>query len=336
MNAASRAVMLITREMEADCFDPNDCARIASITDFARAASDTMDATYQRELMNGAEIIITGWGTAPISTKQLDVAPDLRLMVHSAGSIRHLVDAETFRARGIHVCSAAAAIAEGVAEFTLAMMLAAMKGVWQMQAAAAQGRWDRESAMPWVREPHGATIGIIGASLVGREVIRLCQAFRFGALLAYDPYLTPEDASELAVEKVGLDDLLRRADVVTLHTPATDETRHLMNAERFALMKDHAIFINTARGMGVDEAALIAELEAERLFACLDVTDPEPPISESPLYTLPNCILTPHISGAIKENRKRQGKLVADIVEAYVNGEPLPQEVNLTQLDRRA
>jgi phosphoglycerate dehydrogenase-like enzyme len=129
---------------------------------------------------------------------------------------------------------------------------------------------------------------------------------------------------------------MRRSDVVSLHTPAIEACRHIINARNLALMKDHAIFINTARGMCVDEAALIAELETGRILTCLDVTDPEPPAPGSPLYRLPNCILTPHIAGSIKENCHRQGRAVADQIEAFAAGNALPDELDLAQFDRYA
>jgi len=226
--------------------------------------------------------------------------------------------------------------ATGVAEFTFGMMLVSMKAVWSLHAAASRSIWDRAGVMEWVREPYGATVGIVGASAVGREMIRLCRTLALSAILLYDPYVSAEDAKALGAIKVDLDELMRRSDVVSLHTPSTDETHHLIHAENLALLRDHAIFINTARGRCVDEAALIAELEKGRIFACLDVTDPEPPAPGSPLYALPNCVLTPHVAGAVKENTFRQGRLVADQIEAYARGNPLPGEVDLTQHDRLA
>ena len=190
--------------------------------------------------------------------------------------------------------------------------------------------------MDWIREPHGATVGIVGASHTGREMIRLCSVLELGALLLHDPYVTEQEAKELGAEPVGLDELMQRSDVVSLHTPNTEETHHLIDARNLALMRDRAIFINTARGACVDEAALVAELEKGRILACLDVTDPEPPEPESPLYRLPNCILTPHIAGAVKENTTMQGRLVADEIAAFLDGQPLQHEVDLAQHDQLA
>ncbi len=329
------AAFLVTKAMLDHCFAPRDLERIGRRTACRLPAGDALTPETQKDAARGAEIIITGWGTLPITPAMLDAAPGLRLMCHSAGSIKHLVN-EEFLARGVRVCSAARALATGVAEFAFGLMLVSMKATWQLNDTTRTGIWKRDDAMEWIREPYGATVGIVGASYVGREMIRLCQNLELEAILLYDPYVSDDEAERLGVVKVELDELMRRSDVVSLHTPATEECRHLINAKRLALMKDRAIFINTARGLCVDEQALIAELESGRIMACLDVTDPEPPEPGSPLYTLPNCILTPHVAGAVKQNTHRQGALVADQIEAYLDGRDLPFEVNLSQLHRTA
>ena len=342
-----KTVMLITQDMQRRCFSPADLERIAAVADLHPPTTDELtpeaasfrpaaDDAAQSAAISGAQIAITGWDSRPITTAMLDAAPDLKLLCHSAGSVKSFIDTRAFLDRGVRVCSARAALAVGVAEFTFGMMLVSMKAVWRLTAAARRGVWDRDEDLEWVREPYGATIGIIGASCVGREMIRLCRTLDLEAILLYDPYVTAREAETMGAVKVDIDDLMRRADVVSLHTPATDETRHIINARNLALLKDRAIFLNTARGMCVDEPALIAELEKGRILACLDVTDPEAPAPGSPLYSLPNCILTPHVAGAIKENTFRQGRLVAGQIEAFVRGRPLPGEIDLTRHERLA
>jgi phosphoglycerate dehydrogenase-like enzyme len=335
-----RASILITREMERRCFAEEDLRRLDAATALQRAETDSCSDDGQLAAIAGAEIAVTGWGSRPITQAMLDAATGLKLLCHSAGSVKSLIDAEQFLRRGIRVCTARQALAVGVAEFAFGMMLVSMKGVWWKVRGAtwstaeggcttAQRKWDRSAMIEWIREPYGATVGIIGASNVGREMIRLCKTLSLAAILLYDPYVSEAEARDLGTAKVDLDELMRRSDVVSLHTPATEECRHLIDARNLALLKDHAIFINTARGMCVDEQALIAELEKRRILACIDVTDPEPPAEDSPLYKLPNCILTPHIAGAVKENTFRQGRLVADQIEAYVRGTVLRGELDL-------
>lgn len=335
MTRRPRVAALLSAEMIARCFAPREVARIDAIAACRWPHGNTLTETGQCEAIEGAEIIITGWGTLPISESMLDEAPALKLMCHAAGSVKHLVSAEFVR-RGIRVCSANKALAAGVAEFTFGLIIVSMKAVWQYNDRTREGAWDRERLLDWVCEPFGATVGIVGASTVGRRVVTLCAQLPLKEILVFDPWVTHEEAAAMGATKTDLDDLMRRSDVVSLHTPAIEATRHLINARNLALLRDKAVFINTARGMCVDESALIAELKTGRILACIDVTDPEPPAPDSPLYGLPNCILTPHIAGAVKQNALRQGIVVADMIEAFVQDRPLAAEVDLSLLDRLA
>lgn len=327
------ATMLITRPMQEKMFAPEDLSRLAEFVELRPAGKEEMTEAIQAESLVGAEIAITGWGTLPITEAMLQGCPDLRLICHSASSVRSLVT-DAVRQRPIRVSTARQANGRGVAEFAFAQMLLSMKATWQFIRGTQEGNWIAEGAADWICEPYGATVGIIGASAVGRDMIRLCKTLPLGALLLCDPYVPQDEAHALGVELTLLEDLLRRSDVVSLHAPATEETRHMFNAETLALMKERAIFINTARGALVDEAALIAELEKGRLLACLDVTDPEPPAPGSPLWTLPNCILTPHIAGSLKENCHGHGFQVVQDIAAYVAGRPLLHELPMSRFEQ--
>jgi len=176
-------------------------------------------------------------------------------------------------------------------------------------------------------------VGVVGASEVGRRVIRLLQPFRCTVLLC-DPYVTADEARGLGAEKE--DDLIRlcaRSDVVTLHTPALPATENLIGDQALRAMKDDAVFINTARGMCINEAALIAELSSGRLFALLDVTEPEPAAADSPLRRLPNVVLTSHIAGVAAPNMGRQA---VDDIAAFLRGEQPLCVARTDELDRIA
>jgi phosphoglycerate dehydrogenase-like enzyme len=177
------------------------------------------------------------------------------------------------------------------------------------------------------------TIGIIGASRIGRRVIDLLQNLECSVLLC-DPFVTAGDG--LKVELVDLDMLMARSDVVSLHAPSLPSTRGMIGSRQLKLMRDGSTFINTSRGALVDEVALIAELKTGRISAVIDVTDPEIAPDGSPLYDLPNVLLTPHIAGAIGTERSRLGRLVADEVERFVSGEPLQFAVAPELLERLA
>jgi phosphoglycerate dehydrogenase-like enzyme len=137
----------------------------------------------------------------------------------------------------------------------------------------------------------------------------------------FDPYMSDEAAKCLGAHKAELDDLLRQCDVLTLHAPSLPETEHLIDARRLALMKDDALIVNTARGSLFDESALVAELCKGRFFAFLDVTDPEPPAADSPLRSLPNVVVTPHLAGCI-ENCTRMSEMAAEELRRFFAGEP--------------
>ena len=172
-------------------------------------------------------------------------------------------------------------------------------------------------------------IGIIAASHVGRNAIRLLQQFDVNVLL-YDPYCTAAKAKKLGATKVTLSQLLKKSDVVSINAPKTDETYHMMGAKQFRMMKDDAILINTARGPVVNTAALVRALrEGWIAAAALDVTDPEPLLPDHPLLTLPNCIVVPHIASATVTAREQMAVMAAENLLAGLRGERLPYCVNL-------
>ncbi|MNI65892.1 Glycerate dehydrogenase [compost metagenome] len=169
----------------------------------------------------------------------------------------------------------------------------------------------------------------------GRHFIRLLKQFEV-KVLVYDPFLSESQINELGAVKVELDELLQDSDVVSIHAPSIPETNNLMNARTLQLMKDNAILINTARGSLIDEEALVAELRKGRLWACIDVTQPEPPDLNHPFRSLPNVTLIPHIAGASNNGLHRVARYVIREIELFVQGEPLHGEVNFSRLHTMA
>ncbi len=269
-------------------------------------------------LLPAADACITSWDVARLDADVIAAAPKLRILAHMGGSVRRVVS-DAVWARGIRVVSAAPALGQDVAETTVGLIIVGVKRIWPLAQHVREGGW-RES--PWwpARELRGKIVGVIGGGNIGRHVIRLLKPFE-PYILLYDPYLSDQEVAELGVVRVELDDLLRRADVVTLHAPSLPETHHMIDARRLALMKDDALIVNTARGALIDEAALIAELSKGRFFAFLDVTDPEPPAADSPLRKLPNVVVTPHLAGCI-ENCTRMGELAVEELRRFFAGEP--------------
>lgn len=285
------------------------------------------------DLIAGSRAVISGWGGGKLTAKVLDRAPELGLVAYSAGSIKPIVT-DAFWERGIRITSCAPVIAIDVAETTLGLMIISIKKIWQYNAYTHQGGWLSGAPFGPPLEMKGKTIGIVGASHVGRRVIELLKMFEVHILL-YDPFCSEEKAASLGVEKVELDELMSRSDIVSLHAPITEQTHHMINARNLSLMKDGAVLINTARGWLVDEGALIEELKRGRIFACLDVTDPEPPAQDSPLRRMDNVVLTPHIAGPVTDCT-RLGRRAVEEVRRFFNGEPPLYEVTKEMLSYTA
>jgi len=294
----------------------------------------TFDSLGEESLR--VQVLITSWGCPRIDRKVVAAMPGLKLIAHLAGSVKGFID-ETVWRMGIQITNAVAANAVPVAEYTLAAILFSNKQVLRL---ADFYRHNHENRAPWTKEApnvgnYKKTVGIIAASHVGRKVLELLKPFDMKALL-YDPYITPIEARELGAHKVGLSELLSNSDVASMHAPLLPETRHMLGAREFALMKDGATFINTARGGLVDQVALEAELASGRLSAVLDTTEPEVLPPESVLYRLPNVLLTPHIAGSLGTETQRLADYVIDEVERFSRGHPLKHRVRYDELARLA
>ncbi len=271
-----------------------------------------------------AEVLVTGWGCPPLGPEVLDRAPALRLVAHTAGSVKRLLSDPGFFDRGIAVTTAADANAVPVAEFTLAAILLANKQVFCFRELYRQDRGRRrtDSLAAGPIGNLGRTVGLVGASRIGRLTIEKLQGFDLD-LCIYDPYLAADDPLRTMARQVDLRELLTGSDVVSLHAPLLENTRGMIGAAELAQMRDGATLVNTARGALVDQPALIAELQSGRLNAVLDVTFPEVPEPASPLYDLPNVFLTPHAAGALGLEQARLGDLVVAEIARFVAGRPL-------------
>lgn len=337
MKKKPKIAVLLSTNMLNDCVAKADVARLKRFADVAFQDNPKVTEALALSLMQDADGCLTGWKSPTFSPAFLEAAPRLKIIAHSAGSIKAMLlpVKAALQQQGIHVTSAAASMAIGVAEFTLGMMVITMKRVWRFTELTRQGAWRPAEELHRVKELYGATIGVVAASLVGRQMIRLLRAFEV-TILVYDPYLSAREAAALGVKKVPLEILMKTSDVVTIHAPKVAQTRHMINRDNLRLMKDGAILINTARGSVIDEQALIHELKSGRITACLDVTDPEPPAPDSPFRKLPNVILTPHIAGAVAENRLRNGKQAVDDLERFFKRGRVVHAVNLKHWDRLA
>lgn len=280
------------------------------------------------ELLAGADAIVTSWGSPPLAKSLLDRAPNAQAVIHAAGSVKKVVTPELWE-RGIRVSSGNDALAVGVAETALGLTIASLKNMWELTQQTRQGLWGKGRGR--VRELYEIAVGVIGAGRAGRHYIRLLSQFEVDVYV-FDPVLSAKEIEALGAVKADLETLLAICDVVSIHAPSLPSTHRMINAKRLSLMKDDAILINTARGSLIDEEALAAELGKGRLLACLDVTDPEPPAADHPLRRLPNCIITPHIAGAVSNGVRRLGRFAVEELTRLSSGEPLQGEVRREQM----
>ncbi|MEY9849962.1 phosphoglycerate dehydrogenase-like enzyme [Streptacidiphilus sp. BW17] len=317
-------------------FDEAALARLSELTDTTPGLIlQDLDQPDQAAALARAEVLLACWGCPPLDERLLAAAPNLRAVVYAAGSVKGLVTDACWQ-RGIQISSGAAANALPVAEYTVAAILLSNKNVLAIrdQYRGVRGMHD------WRGQLHDLgnyrrTIGIVGASLIGRRVIELLRPHDL-QILVHDPYLSDHEAAQLGVRAVGLDELCSACDVVTLHAPELPSTQGMLNKGRLALMRDGATLINTARGSLVDTDALTAELVSGRLRAVLDHLEPEVPDADSPLYDLPNLLLTPHIAGSFGNELHRLGDRALDELARYTDGLPMAQAVHPDRLDRIA
>ena len=262
--------------------------------------------------LHTAHVIITA--LSPVTAEHLAAAPDLE-MVQCASHGFDYVDVAAARTRDILVCKIGSSGAESqnVAEQTFALMLALAKQLIPAHKALVEADWALPRLQRSLTELCGKTLGIVGLGGIGQEVARRAVAFDMNIVYA--------GRRRLPLRRVPLDELLRTADYVSLHAPLTGETRHLLDAERLALLKPTAFVINTARGALIDQDALADALEKGALAgAGIDVFDPEPPTPALRLLKSPNVVLSPHVGGVTRETLIRIALAAVQNVAGFLTG----------------
>jgi phosphoglycerate dehydrogenase-like enzyme len=270
-------------------------------------------------LLAAVDVLITGWGCPWIGAAELAAMPRLRAVVHAAGTVKDHVSPDVW-SRGILVTTAAEANAYPVAEYTLAAILLAGKGVPELARGYSANPGGSAASRPDIGN-YQRTVGIVGASRVGRRVIELLGPFDFTVLL-YDPYPADDDHVFTRATRVTLDELFRRSSIVSVHAPLLPETTNLVGSRQFDLMSPGSVLINTARGAIVDHDALVRAVRAKGVRAILDVTVPEPLPAGHPLRGLPGVILTPHVAGSLGNELGRLGESAVRELELLAAGRP--------------
>ncbi|TCO46989.1 phosphoglycerate dehydrogenase-like enzyme [Kribbella antiqua] len=284
---------------------------------------DELDSPAARERLAEAEVLITSWGVPQLSGARLAAAPRLRAVFHAAGSVRALAADELWE-RDIVVTSAADANAIPVAEYTLAAIIFAGKKApfLAADASTAYRGWGHPDGFGDLSN-FRRSIGIVGFSRTGRRVVELLRTLDGPTVLVADPYADAAAVAAAGAKLVDLDELLPQVDVLSLHAPALPSTHRMIGTAELAKLPDHATVVNTARGSLIDSSALAEECRSGRLFAILDVTDPEPLPAGSALRSVPNVMITPHIAGSLGSEIHRLTDHALDELTRWLAGEPL-------------
>ena len=293
--------------------------------DFSVLSSDVTvydDTTEQQlsERIQGADIIVTK--EMPVSAEMIQKFPESVKLICEAGTGYNNIDLEATRKKGITVCNIPSYSTERVAHTAIMMILnlsSAMQVQMKMLACGNHDNFTRNLQVPHV-EVNGKTLGVIGAGHIGRKVIQIAQALDMNILV----YTRTPREDEKGIRYVSLEELLKNSDYVSMHCPLTENTKHMINKESLSLMKPSAFIINTSRGALIDETALIEALENGTIAgAGLDVQETEPPEEASPLYTMDQILLTPHMGWKGLETRQRLVSILADNIKQFMEGNPI-------------
>jgi phosphoglycerate dehydrogenase-like enzyme len=328
-----KALYVLDAESYDLIYGPAEVSDIASMVDVYAPPQTRKTVAADISILADAEVIMSGWGMVRMDEAFLRAAPKLKAVFYASGSIKSFVTDATWQ-RGVIVSSAWAANAVPVAEYTLSQILFGLKQCWYYSRAYRVGR--KHPAVSGIVGAYGGVVGIVSLGMIGQMVCEHLKRFDV-EVIAYDPFASRELAGKLGVELCGLDEVFRRGDVVSLHTPDLPQTKGMITGEHLRMMKPRATFINTARGAVVRQDEMFAVLaERKDLTAVLDVTTPEVPPADSPLWTMDNIVVTPHIAGSQGQECRRMARYMVEELARYIKGQPLKWAVSMEMAARMA
>lgn len=299
--------------------------KILVLENYALSAVARLQAHKDAEIsqnptdLSGADILLIRSRTR-IDEDLLAKAPRLKLVVTATSGFDH-IDWRACRSRGVVCAHTPNANAQATAELTFTLLLATERKLIEARRNVRENRWRDGLTRPHGLE--GQTLGIIGLGRVGRQVAKIADSFGM-KLIGYDPYIEAQVFSDFQVERHGMIEVLRTADVVTLHVPLTEETKHLLNQPTFKEMQEHALLLNTCRGPVVDENDLMVALDEEVIRgAAMDVIEREPPPAGHRLLTHPKLLLTPHIGAFTDSAWEKASNEAVEKAIAYMNNQPI-------------
>ncbi len=295
---------------------------------------DFSDREYVLDFVKDTDFLIVSWGSPRIDEEILEVCPSLSGVVYAGGTLRPVIS-EKFIEKNIPISNSKIVDSRNVAYTTLGLTIAACKGAFFLPDDLKNGLWKENYHK--VKDFCGIKIGVVGAGVAGGYFLELLKPFDVECLV-YDPTLTAEQIRErFGARKCELSELMAESDVISLHAPVLPSTTGMINRDNLKLIKDGAIFINTARGALINEDDFIEECRKERFTAILDVTNAgEPPSEDYILRKLSNVVLLPHIAGVTNNGVKYIGKHVCEEAECFFAGEPMKCAVDLSKLSELA
>jgi phosphoglycerate dehydrogenase-like enzyme len=318
-------------------FREEDFQRLGKLGQLVRYDNSPADEREYLKDLRTADAVLLGRGSVPFPVSGWTTRDKPVLLAHSGGAVHGLAPKSLLR-QGVRISSAAAAIADSVAEFAVGFIIMGLRQAFARNAAYRRGEnaalirgqnWDG-----WKHHDLTArVVGLVGLSQVGRRMPGLLKPFGC-RILAYDPYWSTADVESLGVVPIDdLDELIRQCHVVSLHTPVTEETRGMIGKDRIGMLREGAVFVNTARAACTDQSALFTRAMNGEIQAYVDVTEPEPLPSEHPAWNCPNIFITPHIAGPTVEMLRREGLFAVDEVERYLAGRALLGEITYDRYD---
>lgn len=313
-------------------YDQETMEEIKRLTTLVAKPMTSEELLEDLSILADVEVMFSSWGGPNMDQEILDAAPMLKIIFYGAGSIKRIITDE-FWNRGLRITTANTINAVPVAEYTLAATILGLKNSLAMNQYYKEHNVVPKREQRPIRGGYKAKVGLISLGAIAKKVLKFFALFDYDVYV-YDPFVSEETASKLGVSLTDLDTVFSTCDVVSLHTPLLDSTRGMIKKEHILQMKEHSTFINTSRGAIIDESGMIeALLERKDITAYLDVVYPEPPAKDSPLFTMKNVYLTPHIAGSEGRETARMGNAMLKEFIRYSEGKELEHEVSKEQFE---
>ncbi|MBQ4051511.1 MAG: hydroxyacid dehydrogenase [Oscillospiraceae bacterium] len=324
-----------------DVYPDSTMEKIRELCDIPDGVITSANLEEHRALLAETEYIFSTWGMLSLTEEQIaDYLPRLKAVFYAAGSVQYF--ARPFLNKGIRVFSAWAANAVPVAEYTIAQIILSGKGMFRdmrMMREAKEKHAARAAAAAYTHTlpcNYGVKVGLLGAGMIGRLVMKMLMDYDF-EVLVYDPFVDDGVLAQYGARRASLEEIFSECQIISNHIANLPTTVGMLDYALFSRMKDNAVFINTGRGAQVVEDDLIRALrEKPDRTALLDVTWPEPPAEDSPLWELDNVFLTPHIAGSLKNETARMSAYMEEECRKFLAGEPCSYEVSMKMLETMA